>query len=105
MEPTYSIRLSNGRVLEHCTLSGTTWLYPGTIYSTSFEYNLTRVEIWPEEENPTTNVYTELSLMFCINQSEELTMFAFLPKSPQEIQAENMRADIDYIAMLTGITL
>lgn len=105
METKYSIRLSNGSVLEHCTLSGTTWHYPGALSSSVFEYNLSRVEIWPEEENPTTDIYTDMNLLFCIQQSEELTMFAMLPKTPQEIQAENMRADIDYIAMLTGITL
>ena len=98
--------LSNGAVLDNLTLNGDEFTAEYAISPTTFQYNLAIVSVYENSEDETpAQVLRDAKLVYCRAITENLTRFALIESSSLERSMYDLRADIDYIAMLTGITL
>lgn len=98
----YSLTLSNGVELQNLTRNGDCFISSDTkLTARIFEYNLRQVTL-SDGENQWQ--YKDLALVMFEHKETEV-WFAFRELTTMELQMESLRADLDYIAMLTGITL
>ena len=98
----YSLTLSNGVELQNLTRNGNCFISSDTeLTARIFEYNLRQVTL---SDGETQWQYQDLALVMLVHKETEV-WFAFRELTTAELQMESLRADLDYIAMLTGITL
>lgn len=98
----YTLTLSNGVELQNLTRNGSCFISQDLdLDEKIFEYNLRQVTL-AEGENQWH--YRDLVLVM-FERKENEVWFSFREMSAIELKLEALRADLDYVAMLTGITL
>lgn len=98
----YTLTLSNGIELQNLTRNGSCFISTDMdLTERVFEYNLRQVTLSDGESQWN---YRDLVLVMFEKKDTEV-WFSFRELSSMELQMEALRADLDYVAMLTGITL
>lgn len=99
------IKLSNGAELKQLTLNGTVFSAPYPLSADVFEYSLSEVQVFTNDDSTDPDDVIREAVLVFLNSTEESCEFALRARTPSERNLLTVRADIDYIAMLTGIRL
>ncbi len=110
---TYTITLSNGRVLTGLTLNGTVFRYGGHVEREDLAGGLRRVVITRagEPDAEAVNLEADMSGEYeCMTlgyykSGEGFTEFQLNARDERSVEMLRLRADVDYMAMLSGVEL
>lgn len=96
----YTVRLADGTELTNLVLNGNNFISKIPLFSSLFEYNLDRVVI---SDGETAEEYHNMALIHLTKMSDDSYWFALRELSQQEIKDAKLRADVDYLYMMTGV--
>lgn len=99
-EKIYQITLADGTVLSDLRLNGNNFISDKKIDNSTFEYNLDTVII---SDGDTETTYHNMALVQIIQMDDGKYWFVLRELSKQEIKDEEVRADIDYLYMMTDV--
>lgn len=99
---TYTITLADGSVLTDLTLSGDDYISKTLLTEDTFTGKLSTVTI--SASDGTSEILTNASLNFFAHYADGW-YFQLIQPSEEEIRQEKIRADIDYIALMSDIEL
>lgn len=94
---TYKITLADGTVLSNLSLNGNNFVSKVPVTEDMFEYNLSPVKIY---DGFTTEVHENMKLIQIAKYGSEY-YFILADISKDELERTKIRADIDYLAMMT----
>lgn len=97
-EKFYSVTLADGTKLENLELNGNNYISKKPIDQSLFDYNLDRVTI---SDGETEEIYQDMALIHVKELPGGLYMFALRNLSQDELGKAKLRADIDYLYMMT----
>lgn len=98
----YKITLSDGTVIDNLRLNGNNFISNDTITENMFLGKLNHVEITDNENNTETHENMELVQ---VTQYANEYWFILRDISSEELEKIKQRADLEYIAMMTGVEL
>lgn len=101
-ETIYSITLANGEVLEGLKLNGNNFISKKPVTEEMFEDNLSHVTI--ADNNGYLEEHTNMTLVQVSIVGNEY-WFIIRDITEEELAAIKARADLEYIAMMTGVEL
>lgn len=93
-----TIELSNGVTLANLEINGNNYITLELISEATFEGGLAPVIIDGEE-------HEQMALVQCITHSNGKTWFILRDISAKEIAEAKLRADIDFLALMTDVEL
>lgn len=100
-EKTYAITLSDGSVISGLRLNGNNYISDTELNDTQFAGKLSPVVI---SDGSTTETYTNMELVQ-LREYENEYWFILRELSDKEVADRQLRADIDYISMMSDIQL
>lgn len=100
-EDIYRIKLSDGRFIENLKLGGNNFISGSILTRDIFEFNLSPVEII----GPSGSVIHESMELSQLAVCGLQTAFILNDISKSDLERSQMKADIEYIAMMGGIDL
>lgn len=98
----YKITLSDGTVLDNLRLNGNNFISNDTITKNMFLGKLNHVEITDNKNN--TKIHENMELVQVTQYANEY-WFILRDISSEELEKIKQRADLEYIAMMTGVEL
>lgn len=101
-EKRYSITLSDGTKIENLELNGNNYISNKAVDKAIFDYNLDQVII---SDGETEETYNNMTLIHVTKMSDGTYWFALRELSKDEIDKAKVRADIDYLYMMTDIEM
>lgn len=101
LDKTYSVTLADGTILSDLKLNGNNFVSTVEIKEDIFEDNLYSVKISDGEKEAT---HTNMELVQLAKYGEEY-WFILRDISSEELATMKLRADLAYLAMMTGIEL
>ncbi len=102
-EKTYSITLADGTVLDNLSMNGNNFIFVGVLTEDTFSGNLSPVVI---SDGENTETHENMDLVACNTTYDPgKTWFVLRDYSDDELAQIQMRSDIEYLAMMTGIEL
>ena len=106
MEKSWKVTLSDGTTIENLGLNGNNFISDTEITEDVFTGKLSSVTVegTDEEGNAVTEEYGRMELIH-ITKYDDGYYFALRELSQDEIDKEQMQADIEYIAMMSDIDL
>lgn len=102
MEANYSIKLADGTVIDNLGLNGNNFISTAEISASLFEDNLAPVEI---SDGTTTETHESMELVQITNPVSGEYWFALRDFTDEELAQQQLRADLEYLAMMAGIDL
>lgn len=99
-EKIYQITLADGTVLSDLCLNGNNFISDKKIDKSTFEYNLDTVII---SDGETETTYHNMALVQIVQMTDGKYWFVLRELSKQEIKEAEVRADIDYLYMMTDV--
>lgn len=99
---TYTISFADGTIIDNLRLNGNNYISSTELTEAVFAGNLRQVTITDSDGN--INEYTNMELVQLQRYGNEW-WFILRKKSTQQMSDERLRADIDYIAMMTDVEL
>lgn len=100
-EHKYSITLSDGSIISGLTLNGNSYISKTEINKKQFAGNLSSVKI---SDGIDTNIYANMELVQ-INKYDNEWWFILRELTEKEVADRKLRADVDFISMMTDIEL
>ena len=103
----YTITFSDGSKLENLTLNGNNFITSQKITEATFRGKLSRVKIECDDDGMMSNVCGEFSNMELVQCKKYGAEYWFILREIPQNKFEMMRlaGNIDYIAMMTDVTL
>lgn len=98
----YTITLADGTVLNNLTMNGNNYISVTEIDEEVFDGNLSSVMV---SDGETEQAYENMDLIHLTANSSGEYWFALRALSADEIERMQLRSDIEYISMMTGIEL
>lgn len=102
MDKTYKITLSDGTVIENLKMNGNNFISKNEILEDIFIGNLSSVDI--EDSEGTVEVHSNMELVQVKQYGNEY-WFILRDLTEDELIRITQRADLEYIAMMTGVEL
>lgn len=102
MEKKYSITLANGVCLENLSLNGNNYISNEDIDESVFEGNLSTVVISDGER---TRTHKNMELVHLAKADDGKCWFIIRDIPKAKMETLRLQADVEYIAMMTGIKL
>jgi hypothetical protein len=102
MERNHTIKLANGTVLDNLGLNGNNYISTKEVISTIFTTRNCSPVIFSDGE--TEELHEHMALIHVLKQGSEWWI-ALRDITEPELETRKVRADIDYIAMMTDIDL
>ena len=93
-----TIALSNGTELTGLELNGNNYISPEKLTEDTFADGLSPVVINGEE-------HEQMALMQCIQHADGRTWFILRDVTAEEVAQAKLRADIDFLALMTDVEL
>jgi hypothetical protein len=97
----YKITLADGTVLENLTLNGNNFISGENIEASTFEMNCSPVIV---SDGTTEEIHENMELVQ-VSVVEGKTWFVLRDISEDELEQAKIKADIEYIAMMSDIEL
>ncbi|MCC8049697.1 MAG: hypothetical protein LIP10_03425 [Clostridiales bacterium] len=101
-DKTYSVELSDGTMFENLSINGSYYVTDQEITEDIFDGNCNAVTV---SDGETTSTLTNMELINIIKFGDSQWGFALREMTPEELATMQVRSDIDYIAMMTGVEL
>lgn len=101
MDSTYKIVLADGREIKNLRMNGNNFVSDSPIDNSIFEGNLSPVTIYTDG---VPEVHPHMALVQNVRMGFEY-MFILRDMTQQELDAIQIRADLDFIAMMSDIEL
>ena len=106
----YTLALSNGKVFTGLAISGTCFVSNSPVYEADFTGGMNRVVLSGTPDNefaaaPYETGELPLARFGRVFQADGKYYFYFETVSPEELERESARADIDYLAMMMEVEL
>lgn len=106
----YTLALSNGKVFTGLAISGTCFVSNSPVYEADFTGGMNRVVLSGTSDDefsaaPYENGELPLVRFGRVFQADGKYYFYFEAVSSEELARESTRADVDYLAMMTGVEL
>lgn len=102
MDKTYKITLSDGMVIENLKMNGNNFISKNEILEDVFIGNLSSVSI--EDSEGTVEVHSNMGLVQVKRYGKEY-WFILRDLTEDELIKISQRADLEYVAMMTGVEL
>lgn len=102
MDKTYKITLSDGKVIENLKMNGNNFISKDEILEDIFIGNLSSVSI--EDSEGVTENHTNMELVQVKQYGNEY-WFILRDLTEDELTKITQRADLEYVAMMTGVEL
>lgn len=100
-EKLYTVTLADGTELRDLVLNGNNFVSPmKKLFESAFEYNLDTVKI---SDGETEVEYHNMALIHLTKMPDGKYYFALREMSQKEIEDAKLRADVDYLYMMTGV--
>lgn len=96
----YTITLADGTELKNLLLNGNNFISGKALHRSTFEYNLDTVTI---SDGETESEYHNMDLVHLTKMPDGKYWFTLRELSKKEIEDAKLRADIDYLYMMTGV--
>lgn len=93
-----TIALSNGTELTGLELNGNNYISPEKLTEDTFADGLSPVVINGEE-------HEQMALVQCIQHADSRTWFILRDVTAEEVAQAKLRADIDFLALMTNVEL
>ena len=106
----YTLALSNGKVFTGLAISGTCFVSNSPVYEADFTGGMNRVVLSGTSDDefsaaPYENGELPLVRFGRVFQADGKYYFYLEAVSSEELARESTRADVDYLAMMTGVEL
>lgn len=102
MDKTYKITLSDGTIVENLKMNGNNFISKNEILEDIFIGNLSSVSI--EDSEGTVEVHSNMELVQVKRYGNEY-WFILRDLTEDELVKISQRADLEYVAMMTGVEL
>lgn len=96
----YVITLSDGTKLKNLLLNGDNFISGSVLYRSTFEYNLDTVII---DDGEMEREYHNMELIHLTKMPDGKYWFTLRELSEKEIEDAKLRADVDYLYMMTDL--
>ncbi len=103
----YKITLSDGSKLENLTLNGNNFITSQEITEATFRGKLSRVKIECDDDGIMSDVCGSFSSMELVQCRKYGAEYRFILREipPEKFEMLRLAGNIDYVAMMTGVTL